>query len=492
MKARKSLNVFVGLLFCTTVFAVGGRQGAISGVPPDGGALTKISLFCSFDGNEPPADNEVYKKVVDYTKVELDPIWSPAASYSERLNTFLASGALPTILWIGEAKSPNILSAINGGAFWELTPYIPQYYQLNRINPDIYRNISLQGKTWFIPRTRPVVKDGIIYRKDWLNKLGLSEPKTLEELYNVLRAFTEDDPDGNGLDDTYGLADIKSLNRFRYLVCAIGGPNEYAVIDRKMTIDHLQPEYATVLKFYRNLYAKGYMNKDFPLIELAGMHEKVNKNEAGMVFTDPEQITRYEELKKNVPTAEFATFAALDAGRSRLSIGSNGGFAITKTGAKTEKDMLRALRFLEDLSSDEIQNLLVWGFEGIHYTLENGKAKRTSDQLVQYQKEVFRWERAMRMRDIDDAIPGVLNAELTAYHNLIKKMTDKLVPNPAITLISPTRSTEGPKLDRIINDARTKYIMGEINDAGWEAAVSKWRTSGGDKILEEFTALYKP
>jgi ABC-type glycerol-3-phosphate transport system substrate-binding protein len=99
MKAQKSLNIFAGLLFCTTVFAAGGRQGAASGVPDGGGsALAKISLFCSFDGNEPPADNEVYKKIVDYTKIELDPIWSPAASYSERLNILLASGILPTIM----------------------------------------------------------------------------------------------------------------------------------------------------------------------------------------------------------------------------------------------------------------------------------------------------------------------------------------------------------------------------------------------------------
>ena len=35
-------------------------------------------------------------------------------------------------------------------------------------------------------------------RKDWLEKLGLEEPKTVDELYNVLVTFRDKDPNGNG------------------------------------------------------------------------------------------------------------------------------------------------------------------------------------------------------------------------------------------------------------------------------------------------------
>ena len=41
-------------------------------------------------------------------------------------------------------------------------------------------------------------------RQDWLDNLGLDMPETFEEFKEVMRAFTEDDPDGNGVDDTYG------------------------------------------------------------------------------------------------------------------------------------------------------------------------------------------------------------------------------------------------------------------------------------------------
>ena len=46
--------------------------------------------------------------------------------------------------------------------------------------------------------------EGILIRKDWLDKLGLSVPVTLDDYYEVMKAFTFNDPDGNGVNDTYG------------------------------------------------------------------------------------------------------------------------------------------------------------------------------------------------------------------------------------------------------------------------------------------------
>ena len=43
-------------------------------------------------------------------------------------------------------------------------------------------------------------------RKDWLDKLGLEEPSTMDEVADMLRAFINDDPDGDGEADTIGLA----------------------------------------------------------------------------------------------------------------------------------------------------------------------------------------------------------------------------------------------------------------------------------------------
>ena len=47
-------------------------------------------------------------------------------------------------------------------------------------------------------------RTGLFIRKEWLDKLNLQMPKTLDDLLNVAKAFTFRDPDGDGKVDTYG------------------------------------------------------------------------------------------------------------------------------------------------------------------------------------------------------------------------------------------------------------------------------------------------
>src|SRR5690606_13412446 len=48
-------------------------------------------------------------------------------------------------------------------------------------------------------------------RTDWLKKLGLSEPKTMDDLLNIIERFVKDDPDGNNKADTFGLTVNKDI-----------------------------------------------------------------------------------------------------------------------------------------------------------------------------------------------------------------------------------------------------------------------------------------
>ncbi len=71
--------------------------------------------------------------------------------------------------------------------------------------PQTFYPIMKDGKTYGIANC-PVLDDTqvLIIRQDWLDKLGLEAPTNIEEFEAVIKAFTEDDPDGNGKKDTYG------------------------------------------------------------------------------------------------------------------------------------------------------------------------------------------------------------------------------------------------------------------------------------------------
>ena len=88
----------------------------------------------------------------------------------------------------------------------------------------MFRNISesyrkhstVNGVCYGLDQPGTIVRnEGILIRKDWLDKLGLKVPKTTDEFFEVMKAFTFKDPDGNGKNDTYGLGayiELKSIN----------------------------------------------------------------------------------------------------------------------------------------------------------------------------------------------------------------------------------------------------------------------------------------
>ena len=87
--------------------------------------------------------------------------------------------------------------APNAGAFWDLTSYLKDYPNLVSSSPTVQKAASVNGKVFGIYRPRDEMRSAVIIRKDWLQKLGLSMPKTTDDLYNIAKAFTDDDPDAD-------------------------------------------------------------------------------------------------------------------------------------------------------------------------------------------------------------------------------------------------------------------------------------------------------
>ena len=70
---------------------------------------------------------------------------------------------------------------------------------------DIYSDLKIDGKSYIKPFALAAQHFGYMIRTDWLENVGLDMPANIDELYNGGKAFQHDDPDGNGVDDTYGI-----------------------------------------------------------------------------------------------------------------------------------------------------------------------------------------------------------------------------------------------------------------------------------------------
>ncbi|MNI15647.1 Lipoprotein LipO precursor [compost metagenome] len=79
---------------------------------------------------------------------------------------------------------------------------------------------------------------------------------------------------------------------------------------------------------------------------------------------------------------------------------------------------------------------------------------------------------------------------VSKYKKMFKDNASIAVANPAESFQSATLAEKGSEITKIIQDARIKFIMGTLDEAGWNQAVEQWKKSGGDKVIEEYTAQY--
>ena len=98
------------------------------------------------------------------------------------------------------------------------------------------------------------------YRADWAQKLGIAAPTTMDEFYNMLKAFTEQDPDGNGQNDTYGTSGWLWQGAF------IAWVDMYSWVkgdDGKWIPGFTSPKMLEALKFYNRLYQEKILDPEF-------------------------------------------------------------------------------------------------------------------------------------------------------------------------------------------------------------------------------------
>ncbi|MFS1126594.1 extracellular solute-binding protein, partial [Enterococcus faecalis] len=163
--------------------------------------------------------------------------WIPDASKEERLTTALASDELGDIvtLQIAMLKNSSVRSALKSGVFWDVSEYLKDYKNLSQISEDRIEAASIDGALYGVPIQKDYARAGLVIRKDWLDNLGLDVPTTMDELYEVAKQFTENDPDGNGVDDTVGFGDRAPSDirytSFKLFTSYFGEPNGWAVDD---------------------------------------------------------------------------------------------------------------------------------------------------------------------------------------------------------------------------------------------------------------------
>lgn len=467
--------------------------------PEESEKPTEITIMLPLNTTETPPDT-IKNEIEKLTNTKLTYQFFPADTYEEKLNASFATGSLPQVTYLkNQATFVQMKEAIRDGQFWEIGSYLSEFPNLSKLKEEILNNTKVDGKLYSVYIGRPLARQGIIYRKDWADKLGITAPANVDELYAMMEKFTTGDPDGNGKPDTIGLADRNDLvyGAFKTVAAWFGTPNNWGEKDGRLVPDFTTPEYAATMDFIKKVRDAKAMNVDFAATSKTDQVNMFTSGKAGVYIGSMQDVNSLEkDLIKNVPTAVVDTHSMVAGPEGQMASWSIPGYnnvvLFPKSAIKDEAELKKILAFFDKLMTPEVANMMYWGIEGTHYTVEDGKAKAAADkelterEVKGFKDSVIGEPETNGMYEGLHELPARIHAE-----QLILENAKIAIADPTAPLDSAAYMEKGTELQEIIKDATYKYIYGSIDKAGFDKAVEDWKKRGGDQIIEEYNAAYK-
>ncbi|MBE5782880.1 MAG: hypothetical protein E7329_06125 [Clostridiales bacterium] len=238
-----------------------------------------IAWMAGHDTTEVNKEDPVLLYLNEKYNVDIQPMFLDRSNYFELLTTRIMSGNFPDVFLLENASQFSTM--VGEEVCLELDielikKYMPESYEwLMEYDPTCFYNVSVDGKIFGLPR---VNMDGgynyaPFWRKDWLEKFGYTDgavPMTLKECEEVFYKFANEDPDGNGVKDTYALSNTGMLPIYG---CFGALPDRWVEAeDGSLVYGAVAPGMRDALALLRKWYADGLIDPEFITGENQGGH----------------------------------------------------------------------------------------------------------------------------------------------------------------------------------------------------------------------------
>lgn len=439
--------------------------------------------------------------------------------YRQKLGFSVASGQIPDIVQV-DAQQLRRLS--NAGAIQDLTAAYEQYASpltqqiLGEEGTASFDAATIDGKLMGIPRTASFI-EGAKYlwiRTDWLDTLGLKPPQTMEDLLAIAEAFTYDDPDKNGEDDTFGLALTNYLwDPVGGVAAFMAGYGAFPILwlsddDGTLKYGGIQPEVKEALKVLQELYRQGQIDSEFSLKDGNKVKKDVASGKIGIVFGEQWSSFWLQVSREENPHAQWQAFPLVALSGKPVQVplpfATNQFYAVKKSYAHPEAIVKMINLHLEknwgetaDYKTYYSTPYPAWSLSPVTPAPVN-KNYDAYRQLAQA-RETGDYsglnEEAQAIRNNIDAYlndnlelgwgweltygPSGAFAVLDQYKKNDQLLYDRFVGSPTATMLEKQSI-----LHELQYEAYIKIIMGNsIN--GFDEFVEEWRRLGGDQMTAE-------
>ncbi|WP_028612416.1 extracellular solute-binding protein [Paenibacillus harenae] len=437
-------------------------------------------------------NNPYIQYIRENTNLDITVKLPPADGYQDALNVIMASGNLPDMIQSLDASWFE--SYVKQKALLPLNDLIDQYGpELKKNIPeDAWKSVTIDGNIYAIPSMNVVPGNEVMYaRKDWLDRLGLKPPKTLEEYREVMRAFAFDDPDGNGQDDTSGFILAENLARIAPIAGAFGIQRQmWTERDGQLVNASILPEMKETLAFLAGLQKDNILDPEWPLNKAANLDEKIASGKVGL-YSAMWYDTRGPILtsQNNDPNAEWIALdypTGPEGKQGTHGHGYTAGFNVVPVTSEQPEAVIRMLNFM---IGDGYRTLLL-GFENEVWKMADGKVVTDFDKhnehiYRQTLGEVIKPHASEDERDRLDSLGTQFNLNAN-----LDKIAEVAIRDAYYGVPTPGMGKHKADLVKREIETFTKIIVGQLPIDAFDSFVEEWKAKGGDEITKEVNEWY--
>ncbi len=480
-------------------------------------------------------DNNVHTKwAKEKLGIELKNEWvSPSTNnaFETKLRLSLASNAeMPDIIsYRGEFNLVREL--IESGMFVDAGELFDTYASdtwKDAINedPSVWYPYMQDGKRIGIPILDYSYNgDPVMWiREDWLKKLNLKGPETLDDLEVVMDAFTNKDPDGNGKKDTFGLTiGFKNwvntwMSDAGWVFGAYGTmPNQWNLTeDGKLEYGSVTPGAKQALATLQSWMSKGYIPEEVGVYDETKAAEEFTAGKAGIVV-GPHWMPTWplEDVKKNDPDAEYKAYpipSGPDGQVGRRGTPNENGVILINKNMKNPEAFFTYQNYLfENFANPQAGGEFEYGFaEGYDYVIVDGKPSTDPSLTEGYapEKYTLAFDGARIPSLSMNTLAKLANGETpstpfekklhasvpTAMLEAAKLVLDqKDISLKQMFTGAPTMTMQmnNDILTKMEKDTFSQIIYGKTSIDAFDSFVEKWKSSGGDQMTKEVNEWYQ-
>lgn len=466
-------------------------------------------------------DMALFKDYEKKTHIQLSFQTPPQSEFKTKFNLALASGDLPDIIYAGGPNTLNDAIEVKYGQEGLFVPledkleqYAPNFYRLMEENPELKKSITtVDGHIYALPHINDSITSNWImgpmwYNGRWLDKLGVKElPKNVDEFYELMVRFRDEDPNGNGKKDELPISDV-NFGGIRHWFMPVFGLKGWGVQEKdgKVSYTFTEEGFRGYLEFMHRLYQDKLID---PEIFSQSNEQKLAKGQDDRIGLFQDWFSYFVTGRSEEEAIEDPMFGPLTSDYQKeplMPLGTGikrGSFVITRANPSPEA----ALRWIDHFYSKEGYEYLYYGPEGAYWEFENGQGspRQLTDQAKNAENpEEFR---ATITPAYGITVPGYSTAldpiekKDTRFDDFIEKETqDKIIQYgelifPLIYLTSEEQEEINSlkvELETYMIENEAQFINGskELNDQNWQDYLETMKQIGSERLVDIYQKAY--